>query len=311
MRLRFGVQTWSTDLAALRRYWRAVEDLGYDAVAYGDGLGRWTHDGWVVLGWLAAVTRRVRLGPAVTYAFDPSTHHPVWLAKRAVAVDHLSGGRLDLRIGVGPEAASVRRHWTAHAVRYPPAAERLARAAETIRILRALWEGEPVDHDGAYWTLRGAHLEPRPVQRPGPPVWISAVRPRTLALAARHGDGWEASYVSPERFAASWRAVERERAVAGRTGVPFRRGLEADVVVARSDAEAARALARFRAARGIPADDPLLATALAGTPDAVAARLADYVAAGVTDVLLGFADFPRTTMLRLFARDVLPRRTVT
>src|SRR5207247_2281289 len=103
-----GVQTWGTDVAALRRYWAAADALGYARVTYGDGLWGWTHDGWTLLAALALETRRCRIGPAVTYAFDAAAHHPSWLAKRAVAIDHLSQGRLDLRFAVGP-AAPARR----------------------------------------------------------------------------------------------------------------------------------------------------------------------------------------------------------
>ncbi len=100
-----GVQTWGTDVVALRRYWQMTDDLGYARITYGDGLWGWTHDGWTMLGALAGLTRRARLGPAVTYCFEPSSHHPSWLAKRAVAADHLSVGRrrsveLDVVLGL-------------------------------------------------------------------------------------------------------------------------------------------------------------------------------------------------------------------
>src|SRR5207247_264048 len=123
-----GVQTWGTDVAALRRYWAAADALGYARVTYGDGLWGWTHDGWTLLAALALETRRCRIGPAVTYAFDAAAHHPSWLAKRAVAIDHLSQGRLDLRFAVGAEAPDVAASWERHGIAYPPAGERLGRA---------------------------------------------------------------------------------------------------------------------------------------------------------------------------------------
>src|SRR5439155_517585 len=98
-----GVQTWGTDVAALRRYWAAADALGYARVTYGDGLWDFTHDGWTLLAALALQTRTCRIGPAVTYAFAAAAHHPSWLAKRAVAIDPLSGGRLDLRFAVGAD----------------------------------------------------------------------------------------------------------------------------------------------------------------------------------------------------------------
>src|SRR2546428_4003540 len=78
-----------------------------------------------MLGALAVLPRRPRIGPAVTYTFDASSHHPSWLAKRAVAVDHLSGGRLDLRLAVGAEDDAAPRTWSSHGIRHPPAAARI------------------------------------------------------------------------------------------------------------------------------------------------------------------------------------------
>ncbi len=165
--LTIGVQTWGTDVAALERYWKAADELGYARITYGDGLGDWTHDGWTMLGALAVLTRRARIGPAVTYAFDASSHHPSWLAKRAVAVDHLSGGRLDLRLAVGAEDTDTARAWSAHGIRYPGASERLETLEESIRIMRRLWQADPsVQHRGPRYELRGARLAPPPVQRP-------------------------------------------------------------------------------------------------------------------------------------------------
>jgi len=266
-----GVQTWGTDVVALQRYWRRADELGYARITYGDGLWGWTHDGWTMLGALASLTRRARLGPAVTYCFDPSSHHPSWLAKRAVTVDHLSGGRLDLRLAVGAEDASTASAWRSHGIHYPDAATRVALAAETIEILEKLWTGDAIDHDGRFYTLRGARLVPPPIQKPGPPVWLAAMGPGALAVAA-----WA-----------------------------YRRSVDADVVLGLTDAEADEALAAFCAARGINAQDPLLSSALIGTPDVVRARVAEYAAAGATDLMLGFADFPSTRMTELFAERVL------
>jgi len=301
-----GVQTWSTDVRALARYWRAADALGYARITYGDGLFGFTHDGFTLLGALAVLTGRARIGPAVTYAFDRAAHHPAWLAKRAVAVDHLSGGRLDLRLGVGAAGAATAAAWTSHGIAYPPARTRLARLEAAIGIVRALWRGEAVDHDGAFGPLRGARLAPAPVQRPGPPVWVSAMGPAALALAARLADGWEASYVGPEAFAARCQALDALLERHGRAPGDVRRSVEVDVVLGRTARAAGAALARFRAARGIPPDHPLLGSALAGSPAAVVERVAAYAKAGATDLMLGFADFPETAMLETFAARVLP-----
>jgi len=305
-----GVQTWSTDVAAVERFWRAADALGYARITYGDGLWDFTHDGWTMLGALAVATRRARLGPAVTYAFDPAAHHPSWLARRAVTVDHLSNGRLDLRLAVGAEDEATRAAWERHGIRYPTAAERIVALEEAVRIVRALWRGERVEVEGRAFTLRGARLAPPPVQRPGPPVWIAAMKPRALALAARCAEGWEASYVTPAAFAALCASFDRllvaagrpRNAVGGRPEHDVRRSVEVDVALVDSRAEVETWRRRFCAQRGLAAGDPLLDTALIGDVETVLARIGEYAAAGATDLMLGFADFPATGMLERLAR---------
>jgi alkanesulfonate monooxygenase SsuD/methylene tetrahydromethanopterin reductase-like flavin-dependent oxidoreductase (luciferase family) len=299
-----GVQTWSTDVKAVARFWRAADELGYARITYGDGLWDFTHDGWTMLGALAAVTRRARLGPAVTYAFDAAAHHPSWLARRAVTVDHLSGGRLDLRLAVGAEDEATRAAWERHGIRYPSAARRIAAVEEAVGLVRALWRGDSVDAAGAF-TLRGARLSPPPVQRPGPPVWIAAMKPRALAMTARCADGWEASYVTPGGLAALGAPLDGWLARAGRPAHALRRSVEVDVALVESAAEAAACRERFCAERGLAAGDPLLETALIGDRETVTRRIAEYATAGATDLMLGFADFPATTMLERLARAVL------
>jgi len=302
-----GVQTWSTDVAAIERFWRAADELGYARITYGDGPWDFTHDGWTMLGALAAVTRRARIGPAVTYAFDPAAHHPAWLARRAVTVDHLSGGRLDLRLGVGAGGADARAAWERHGIVYPGGAARVAALDEALAIVAALWRGEAVVSAGPVFRLRGARLVSPPLQQPGPPVWIAAMGPRALALTARRADGWEASYVTPAGFAARSSRLDALLIAAGRRPDQVRRSVEADVILAASPAEQASWTARFCAERGVDARHAILATALAGDPDCVAARIDEYAAGGATDLMLGFADFPATGMLERFVREVVPR----
>ncbi|MBI3825371.1 MAG: LLM class flavin-dependent oxidoreductase [Candidatus Rokubacteria bacterium] len=302
-----GVQTWGTDVVALRRLWTAADRLGYARIAYGDGLGDFTHDGWTMLGALASLTSRARVAHAVTYAFGAAAHHPSWLAKRAVAADHLSGGRFDLRLAVGAEDIATAALWRAHDIAYPDAASRIAALEESVTVVRALWSGEAVDHQGAHYRLRGARLAPRPVQQPGPPVWVAAMGPRALGAVARCADGWEASYVTPEDFAGRWARLHALLREHGRGETSLRRSVELDVVLADGRAATEAALARFCARRRIARDHPFVASVLAGSPATVAERIAAWEAAGATDLMLGFADTPATAMLETFAARVLPR----
>jgi alkanesulfonate monooxygenase SsuD/methylene tetrahydromethanopterin reductase-like flavin-dependent oxidoreductase (luciferase family) len=299
-----GVQTWGTDVAALRRYWAAADALGYARVTYGDGLWEWTHDGWTLLAALALETRRCRIGPAVTYAFDRAAHHVSWLAKRAVAIDHLSNGRLDIRFAVGAEGPGVAESWRRHGIAYPPPAERLARLEAVVHALRRLWAGESVT--SASLGLREARVTPAPVQSGGPPVWIAAMRPRAIALAARCADGWEASFLAPAAFGETAARLDTALVAAGRTRDAVRRSVEVDAALVHAPAQAAAVIERFCRRRGIARNHPLLDAALVGNPDAVLARARAYGAAGATDLMVGFEDFPDITMLERFGTRVLP-----
>ena len=88
--MRLAVQIWGTDLDAVKAYARDAEAMGYDALRYGDGLWPWTHEGWTVLAALATLTRRIRLGPAVTYILDAAYRNPSLLAQLATSLDWLS-----------------------------------------------------------------------------------------------------------------------------------------------------------------------------------------------------------------------------
>jgi alkanesulfonate monooxygenase SsuD/methylene tetrahydromethanopterin reductase-like flavin-dependent oxidoreductase (luciferase family) len=208
---------------------------------------------------------------------------------------------------VGADDAATAAAWRRHGIRYPAAAARLAALDEALAVVTALWRGGTVEAPGPVFPVHGARLEPAPIQRPGPPVWIAAMGPRALALAARRADGWEASYVTPAAFATLAARLDAELAAAGRLPGDIRRSVETDVILAESPSERATWIRRFGAARGLRAGDALLETALIGDAATVAARVAEYAAAGVTDLMLGFADFPATDMLERFARDVLPR----
>jgi alkanesulfonate monooxygenase SsuD/methylene tetrahydromethanopterin reductase-like flavin-dependent oxidoreductase (luciferase family) len=307
--IRLGVQTWGTDVTALRRYWSRADELGYARITYSDGLWPWAHDGWTMLGALAAATQSARIGPAVTYAFDPAAHHPSWLAKRAVTVDHLSQGRLDVRLAVGAQDPGTAAWWRSHGIDYPGARERIATVEETVAIVRRLWTGDVVDHDGERYRLAGARLAPSPVQRPRPPLWIAATGGRAMEMTARCADGWEASFLGPAAFAAAWERMRGLLAAQGRGADSLQRSIELDVVLAPSRARTPAAVRTFCAARGIAADHPLVGAALIGDAETIAARLRILHDAGATDLMLGFTDFPHTAMLEALAQrlpDVLP-----
>jgi alkanesulfonate monooxygenase SsuD/methylene tetrahydromethanopterin reductase-like flavin-dependent oxidoreductase (luciferase family) len=147
-------------------------------------------EGWTLLSALAAQTERLRLGLLVTSnRFRP----PAMLAKIAATVDVVSGGRLDFGIGVGsrPSPPAAWREYPAHGLPFHDFAHAVGSLAEACTVIRRLWtQSEPFDFDGSYIHLAGAFCNPKPIQRPHPPIMIGGRTTATLRVVAEHADLW-------------------------------------------------------------------------------------------------------------------------
>ncbi|WP_206788962.1 LLM class flavin-dependent oxidoreductase [Amycolatopsis sp. MtRt-6] len=147
-------------------------------------------EGWTLLSALAAQTSRMRVGLLVTSnRFRP----PAMLAKIATTADIVSAGRLDFGIGAGsrPSHPLARREYDAHGLPYHDQADAVAALAEACTVIRRLWtSSEPFDFTGSHVSLTGAFGNPRPVQRPHPPIVIGGRASATLRVVAEHADVW-------------------------------------------------------------------------------------------------------------------------
>jgi probable F420-dependent oxidoreductase len=159
---------------------RRAEALGYAALYVPDHLGR-QYSPIAALAAAAAVTTTLRVAP---YVAANDFRHPLLLARELATLDALSGGRVEIGIGAGWRTADYRQLGAT----YDPPKVRIDRLEESIGILKGLFAGERVTHDGPHYRLGGARLEPRPVQRPHPPFVIGGGGPRMLRLAAREAD---------------------------------------------------------------------------------------------------------------------------
>jgi alkanesulfonate monooxygenase SsuD/methylene tetrahydromethanopterin reductase-like flavin-dependent oxidoreductase (luciferase family) len=189
--VRFGLKLGGQDTTAgeLRDVWRVADDAGFDhlwcldlyAAIGAAGPDRPIFEGWALQAAMAVTTTRIRIG----CAFTGNTHRPPWvLAKLAVTVDHLSGGRLIFGIGAGYEEVEHRMYSIGGLD------HRVGRLAESLECLKLLWTQERVDFNGKYYTLREAIANPKPLQNPHPPICIAADREQMLRVAARHADIW-------------------------------------------------------------------------------------------------------------------------
>ncbi len=147
-------------------------------------------EGWTLLSALAAQTSRLRIGLLVTSnRFRP----PAMLAKIATTVDIVSGGRLDFGIGAGsrPSHPLARREYDAHGLPYHDQADAVAALAEACTVIRRLWTSpEPFDFAGSHVRLTGAFGNPKPLQRPHPPIMIGGRASATLRVVAEHANLW-------------------------------------------------------------------------------------------------------------------------
>jgi len=147
-------------------------------------------EGWTLLSALAAQTTRLRLGLMVT---SNRVRPPALLAKIAATVDIVSRGRLEFGIGAGSrtDIPWARREYDAYGLPYHDAAYAVGSLAEACTLIRRLWaEDRPFDFHGSYYDLSGAFCNPKPVQRPGPPIVIGGMASATLRVVAEHADVW-------------------------------------------------------------------------------------------------------------------------
>ena len=177
----------------LRRVWRIADEAGFDHVWGFDHLHPITGDvdgavfeGWTLLAAMAQATSRARIGLMVT---GNTYRHPALLAKMAVTVDHLSGGRLEFGLG----AAWAEREHAMLGIPFPGTGERIHRMGEALELIKRLWTQPVADFDGRFYRLAEARAEPKPVQQPHPPIWVGGSGEKvTLRYVARHADVWNA-----------------------------------------------------------------------------------------------------------------------
>jgi probable F420-dependent oxidoreductase len=246
------------------------------------------------LAYAAACTERVRLGCAV---FVLPLHNPLHLAKAISSLDCLSHGRVEVGVASGGQG----RPFTAFGI---DPDRPVARFNEALALMKACWTEEEIDFDGRLWKLQGASMEPKPVQKPYPPVWFGGSAPAGMRRAVRHGDGFMgAGSQTATQFAEQVSVVTAELAAQGRDPATFRIGKRVYVHVEDDQARGRRRL-----------EDALVAHygggswaehVVVGAPEACAAGLAAIADAGAELVLLNPLVDEEEQLERL-ASEVIP-----
>lgn len=267
------------DAAGLRLYLARAEEVGFEG-------------GWVLeqiigdapllapmelLAYCAACTERLRLGVAVLVS---SLHDPLQLASAVTAVDRLSHGRLD--VGVAPGGGF--RRFAAFGVEK---ASYISYFTEGLELMKAAWSDEPtVRFHGRFRDVDDLPIQPKPVQRPHPPIWFGGVAPKALARAVRHGDSFlGAGSSTTEAFAEAVGIVRRELEEQHKDPTHFTIGKRVYLMIDDDDARAReRVLAGLRRIYGEMSG--IDAVPVSGTADDVARGLREVIDAGAQMLLL-------------------------
>src|SRR5262245_35415268 len=170
------------DPTSLRGYLARAEALGFDSAWTGEQvIGSMPHLGPIeTMSYAAACTERLRTG---CIAFVSSLHNPLQLAKSMATLDQLSRGRLEVGLATGGRT----RMFSAFGV---DPGTFVARFNEGLRLMKALWTEPRVTFEGRFWQLHGAAMEPKPFQKPHPPIWFGGSHPNALRRAVRYANGF-------------------------------------------------------------------------------------------------------------------------
>lgn len=284
------------DPGAFRAHLARIEELGFHAAWTQEqilGSAR-TLSPLQTMSYAAACTDRVRLGCAV---FVTPLHNPLHLAKAIGSLDQLSRGRLDVGVATGGRG----RPFAAFGV---DPDRPVARFNEGIALMKACWTEREITFDGEIWKLDGAAMEPKPVQRPHPPIWVGGSHPNGMRRAVRIGDGFfGAGSQTTAAFAEQVRIVRAELAERERDPSTF---AIAKRVYVHVDDDAARAHERIAAALAYHyGRGGLEAVAVTGPPDACVAGLRAVIDAGAEMILLNpLVDDAR--QIERLAAEVMP-----
>jgi F420-dependent oxidoreductase-like protein len=256
------------------------------------------HDAWVTLAGLAAVSARIRLGTMVS----PATfRHPSVLARMAVTVDHISGGRVEVGMGSG----WYEREHLAHGFPFLDGKRRFELFAEQVEVVVRSWTEERFDHDGPAYPLRDQLALPRPLQQPHPPLVLGgSVKRRFAALAARYATEVNTLGAPNEELRARKAALDLACADAGRDPDTLGFSVMTACYLGESEGDVLDRVAHFLSIRGDDTDPHTLVAErrdrwLVGTVGEVSARIEELHKVGVTRVLLQHLNHDDDAMIGL------------
>ncbi len=282
---------------------RCVEDCGFDYLTTGEHIvfHRPILESVAALGYAAGCTRTIKLVPSTLIL---PLRHPTMVAKSFASLDVLSKGRVVMTVGVGGDYP---REFHACGV---PMNERGQRANEAIEIMRKYWSGERFSYAGKIFQLEDVDLMPLPVQKGGPPIWVSGRSRPAMRRAALLGDGWNPYMYSPDLCRESFFDIKQIAEAAGRT-LPGDFAFSCFIYCAMDDdVEKARreGITDLEYRYKQPFDKLIDKYCAYGPPARIAETISQYIEAGANQILIGLTmpEDRRQEYTERFANEVLP-----
>ena len=287
------------------------EDLGYHSAWFSDhllgmygGPASSRFENWTLLSALAGATNRVRLGQLVLC--NPF-RHPSLLAKMAATLDAISGGRLELGLGAGWHEPEFK----AYDYRFEKPWTRVGRLSEAVQIMKLMWTESSPSFKGRYYRIEDAYCNPKPVQKPHPPILIGGGGEKNmLRVVARYADvcNFSAWQGRPEDYRHKLDVLERYCRRVKRDPSEIRRSWAAFVLVSKDAKEAEEKIRKYVSSRVAPQGTPpeRLRPPIAGTPEECIKQIQRYVDTGVSLFILRFMGSDYLDEMTLFAEEVVP-----
>jgi len=256
---------------------------------------------WTTLSALAAITSKIRLGTMVTCN---ANRNPGVLAKAAATLDVISGGRLELGIGAGVQE----KEHKAYGFGFPKFSGRVERLNEALQVIKQLWVQEKASFHGKYYTLSDAVCEPKPIQKPHPPITVGGNSELLLRrVTAPYGDRFDWGLQPINEYKNKLKILETHCKAIGRDFTQIEKSCwpAGQVLIEEKPEDLDREI--FQNKPNPVSVEDFKKTTLAATPDEFIEHLHVYIDLGVSYFMLYFADFPKTKGLKLFAEKVVRR----
>jgi alkanesulfonate monooxygenase SsuD/methylene tetrahydromethanopterin reductase-like flavin-dependent oxidoreductase (luciferase family) len=281
------------------------EHLGFHSVWLDDHLmyDDWPIlESWTTLSALSSLTSKIRLG---TMVICNAHRNPALTAKMAATLDVLSGGRLEFGIGAGIQEDEH----IAYGFGFSEPSVRIERLSEALEVTRQLWTQEKATFHGKYYTLNDAICEPKPLQKPHPPITVGGSGDRLMEkVTALYADRFDWGFLpSIEVYKHKLEVLKKQCRLIGRDFLEIEKSCwpSGQVLIAQNDSELSEKISQRKPAN-VTLED-FRKTALSGTPNECFEQLQVYLDLGVNYFMLFFGDLPNLDGLRLFAEGVINR----